>query len=795
MKIRSFLRKTTVYLLGITCFLTFLPVQNINAAVPVSTNIHKDQPPPLKISNLVNPANSSGPLIQPGDEVQVTLKLDGAPATYRDWADIVLVMDLSGSMNDSWCVDKKPGGGCITSERKIVSARRAMIDFVDNTVMDVPATGIKGDYVGLVTYNGDSCSPTSKCARVNFGIANMTPANQATLKMIINGLVAGNRTPIGSGMDIANQELLNLTYPASTARPNIGPGAVPKHMVIATDGLQTVRPTPYELSILKDSIDNKIAVYTVGIGDDIGTYPAVTGSDFNPCTGCLYGSTIPDPWFVSGDMIMRDLACRADVNDPDPKNNCELDLAKSDGDPKTNDINSPRNYFFAPTASDLRLIYQRVINRIYGNIWYTVIDAINQNVFQQNIHDFIVVDCNAPANPWPYQVKSDFDNLFLLTVESIPAGEAACIKFKINILNANDLVRDVDDYDGDLDKAEMVKFGDTLNLSGKRDFAIDNATLRNASPWPPTETCDADKNGLVAFLEVIRCWYLIDGDQTNTPWKPGWYDSGLLIELGEIWVYSPKTPWIKTTGGDVASQGDPTAFNMTRDLASVNPAPPGDRNSTHIVFSNGSNLNLNFSSLKNWLVGDSGNPYEVSLGKFKDYVNIHNELNKKICSTRDSATFALPNAKGVFQYNGNVIWDGVFDNTPCASGKDASVVLIDGDLNINKNFQPGRPTVVIVSGDIEIDEDVSRIDAVLIADGEIETGDNGGIDQQLIIKGSLISSSDSINLQRALGDDCTPPLKCNLNDAAEIINLDPSLFYYLSDYAGVAITTYKEERP
>lgn len=257
--------------------------------------------------------------------------------------------------------------------------------------------------------------------------------------------------------------------------------------------------------------------------------------------------------------------------------------------------------------------------------------------------------------------------------------------------------------------------------------------------------------------------------------------------------------WIKTTGGDVASLGTP-AFDLDRDLF-ADPSPTNDRNGQFAVFANGANfngVNTSFSSLKNWLVGDNLNKYRVDLGTFKDYSSIKTKLDQSVCTnTRLVGSNSLPNVRGKFVYAGPVIWNTAagYDTTTCStSGKDSSIVFINGKLTINNNFQPSVRTTLVVNGDIDIAPNVTEINAILIANGKISSG---GGSNPLTITGAVISSLDTSSaapdLNRDLGNVCSS--LCNLNDAAETINFDPAYFYYASDFAGIAKTKFSEERP
>lgn len=130
----------------------------------------------------------------------------------------------------------------------------------------------------------------------------------------------------------------------------------------------------------------------------------------------------------------------------------------------------------------------------------------------------------------------------------------------------------------------------------------------------------------------------------------------------------------------------------------------------------------------------------------------------------------------IYLINGDLTVNG--NNT----GTNSGVVFVEGNLNFNQNYTYGSAltgTVFVVSGDVNIHIDVTRIDAVIISNGIICTAFDGGIcpgsnivAQPLIINGSLISIK-----QPNPADINPPPLPIRFrrslavnSAAAEIIN-------------------------
>lgn len=136
-------------------------------------------------------------------------------------------------------------------------------------------------------------------------------------------------------------------------------------------------------------------------------------------------------------------------------------------------------------------------------------------------------------------------------------------------------------------------------------------------------------------------------------------------------------------------------------------------------------------------------------------------------------------------------------STPaCISGFKTGVVFVGGNLNINNNYTYGGTdttvapligTVFVVKGNVNISQNVTRIDAVIISEDTICTAYSGTacldgqtITPQLTINGSLISLTESapIKFRRKLGE--TGALK-DSTDPAEKINHQVKYLVILRD--------------
>ena len=174
-------------------------------------------------------------------------------------ADIVLVTDVSGSMDDD-CSSTRPPLNELNC--KIRDAQRADISFLGNVNLNYM-------HVGLVDY--------SSCPNSN-NVFHLTD-NYTDLRDEIRSYQTQSRTNMGGGMELAMHELLG-----ANARPGI-----PKYMIIMTDGIannyytlggyyaggtceQGQNPAKaYVRNIAQQAEDNGIIIYGIAFGSDADT--------------------------------------------------------------------------------------------------------------------------------------------------------------------------------------------------------------------------------------------------------------------------------------------------------------------------------------------------------------------------------------------------------------------------------------------------------------------------------------------------------------------------------------------
>jgi len=151
-----------------------------------------------------------------------------SPALYfvRN-VDVVLVMDISGSMDDFW-----------KGERKLDSAKKSAMAFID--IMLPP------DRVAIVTFQTN--------AHVNLGFT----SDFGSAKTMINKLDAGGDTNVGDALKKALNEL------ETSSRADAY-----KAIVFFTDGHITTGMTEEEVlkGPVQEAISKKVVIYAIGYGD------------------------------------------------------------------------------------------------------------------------------------------------------------------------------------------------------------------------------------------------------------------------------------------------------------------------------------------------------------------------------------------------------------------------------------------------------------------------------------------------------------------------------------------------
>ena len=236
--------------------------------------------------------------------------------------DVMLVLDISGSMRASW-----RGGSS-----KLQSAKDALIRFNSYLQPD------KGDRVGLTTYpyvsGGRWYRPVCRSSYINryfFGqVRSPLTDNVAYVNNIINGLSADGGTPIAHALQQAREQLLN----------DLRPGAVPV-IILASDGIANI------------TIDGK----WTGFGGAAGQ-----GQNTPACNNQAEQQTIDQANLAKeAGIIVFSIAIGDGFN-----NDVLRAVASPDFDINGNGRIDPeeRHFFVAGSDAELDAIYEQIGNRV-----------------------------------------------------------------------------------------------------------------------------------------------------------------------------------------------------------------------------------------------------------------------------------------------------------------------------------------------------------------------------------------------------------------------------------------------
>jgi hypothetical protein len=114
------------------------------------------------------------------------------------------------------------------------------------------------------------------------------------------------------------------------------------------------------------------------------------------------------------------------------------------------------------------------------------------------------------------------------------------------------------------------------------------------------------------------------------------------------------------------------------------------------------------------------------------------------------------------------------------------VVFVGGDLSIetNNSLSSGQFLMVVVDGNIEIDQAVSRVDGVLVADGNIVA--SGESDSQLMINGMLYAGGDV-----DLGRDYVTKTNNNTSPSV-VVTYKPGLIFNMPSRLTKTVSVWRE---
>lgn len=211
--------------------------------------------------------------------------------------------------------------------------------------------------------------------------------------------------------------------------------------------------------------------------------------------------------------------------------------------------------------------------------------------------------------------------------------------------------------------------------------------------------------------------------------------------------------WMTTTKGDVYSLG-----NIDMD-------PTINTSGSSYLLQSGGQIS-NFSSANNWNLNEYDR--DSTLGTV-DYAHLSAKLPNQISGLPSGK---LPKTSGVYAVSGGLtISSSTIPTGYSTTSNIATILLVSGNVSIDTNIDlPGSSTLMIVTnGDIEVDRNVTSIDALLVTSGSFASCDTNGnnCNSPLLVTGAVYAAN-GFSLSRDLGS------PGNNNGAAETFTYQPS---------------------
>ncbi|HCM68251.1 MAG TPA: hypothetical protein DIS62_04625 [Candidatus Kerfeldbacteria bacterium] len=257
---------TTIVVFGLVCFSGVSLAQQLPDFV-VSTEVQETQ-------------------VDAGGFFDLVLKLQGEGSyTKRTPIDVVLVVDASGSMRHE--------SSATNDNSRLHELQLAVTEFAQNLNPDT-------EHVALVTFQKENAMVVSP----------LSPFHQSTLIDRVNAIVADGGTPLGLGLRVAAQEISKARLESVKA------------IVVLSDGHHNTGPNP---NLYYQSIPTDVALYTIGLGDDITRK-----------IDCREGVTCR-----SGEDWLKQIAARGNGNG---------------------------RYVFTPDADSLRALYENLLFEIRNDV-------------------------------------------------------------------------------------------------------------------------------------------------------------------------------------------------------------------------------------------------------------------------------------------------------------------------------------------------------------------------------------------------------------------------------------------
>lgn len=182
-------------------------------------------------------------------------------------------------------------------------------------------------------------------------------------------------------------------------------------------------------------------------------------------------------------------------------------------------------------------------------------------------------------------------------------------------------------------------------------------------------------------------------------------------------------------------------------------------------------------------------PYKIPT--YADLKSLYYDQSKSTAKKTTPIT-SLPAS---FTVDGIYVTSGDLTINSSPTGGGTQIVFVEGNLIFSDNYTYGSRssgTVFVVKGNVNINQSVKQIDAVIISSGTICTAYNGiscptsnVIASQLTINGSLVSldSTKPIQFKRNLTDN---------TQAAEVINHQPKYLVLLRNIFSLTLQKWSE---
>ena len=249
------------------------------------------------------------------------------------------------------------------------------------------------------------------------------------------------------------------------------------------------------------------------------------------------------------------------------------------------------------------------------------------------------------------------------------------------------------------------------------------------------------------------------GDSSSGPFKVQYRVTDIAGNLGTSPVYQIVAPWLKAEVGSIYVGGE---------ISLANP-PFSQPNASADVFA-GQTIEMVVNAT-GWTQGN----YDHAQNGYSTLESFYPYYSSLYQTASPLPNGKLPIVNGVYKYAGNYDINTQALQSGFASADVSSVVIIDGDVTISKEFTRGAQnfTIFFVNGDVEVDKQVENIAGIYIIDGRFISDSSGHANKKLTVSGAIVVL-DGFSFSRDLGDN---GLVNNLTDPGELIVWQPAFLF------------------